>query len=459
MKKIFTLLGALAILLTGAITALADEPLWAFLPDVKTDTNWSYWDDMAAYKVEYPILEYNNTLYLPMTFRNCLEIGMAMAWQNDTLYLTFCGRTGWIFTSKHEVYDHPWRFECCRAEYTIFLNGETLSGSVDGMPILNYRGVTYLPLTETVLRELHMELRWDQYNNTMNIRVIEPGWEYEFDGIYNNDGRQIDYVVLNLLKRGNNYRSGYYLYNSFDGKNVTNNGKYSMTYSVVGGLEVEDRPEVWHEIEPVDVTEWFWCENGKLMHGDEPIDDMTGMVMSALEYHLGDGVSVLTVNRGYTSQRHYFCANGAYAAIRYFDPVHKNEFFQWLKTEDGSVYFTDEGHRLNAITPGGRALTAVDVDHNYFRLIGLIGGRPLVQALWNGEAELDGFSTGSLISPVNDGFFTIEEDGSLEKYMDYRYSSYAFILNDRLYLVDMYENCFIDTVTGEKISIDDADIN
>ena len=91
MKKLLTLLGILTVLLAGSVTAMASEPMWAALPDAKIDTNWATWKDEDACKVKYPILEYNDTIYLPMTLCNCLDMGVAMSWYNDTLYLSFTG--------------------------------------------------------------------------------------------------------------------------------------------------------------------------------------------------------------------------------------------------------------------------------------------------------------------------------------------------------------------------------
>ncbi|MCH5187101.1 MAG: hypothetical protein J1F63_01760 [Oscillospiraceae bacterium] len=440
MKKLLALILVIASLSSAA---RAEDIYRAELPNDVIKIYW-YYDYLAPKYLELPMLSYEGALYIPISNQFCYYLGLSHQWIDGAMHIVFNGRgpTSVNFNDP-ATYFHEVRHECKKADYPVYMNGKELTNPVDGFPILNRGGVTYLPLTETVLSELRLYTWLDPNDNAIRIEQQYHGGfglqgTYSLDKIYKTEDGEVYYIVQYTTGRGNGHHEGYYKYNSFDGETVTNHASYTF-FNIYS-----DRPSVDQFFEAENVH----MENGSLMYGDEVIEEgVSAAEVSAKEYRLGSK-SLLTVSTGGYGARTYIRTESGFTKTDLLS-VSSSDIFRYADTAEGCTYFSNNSNYVYVAAPDGSVTKLNDGYHKRFWLIGEIGGRPLVRATWEEPS-----SYGNKISLSNDGFFTVEPDGSLKRYADFAYSTDAFTLGDRLYLVDLYYNCFIDALTGERFSFD-----
>lgn len=112
---------------------------------------------------QYPVISYNDITYFPMTWHYCRMLGVTTDWSMEKgLYIT-----------KEQSHAEPLEYNkadnksernlyAVVPEYDIFVNEKKIDNNSEEYPVLNFRNVTYFPLT------------WDCITN-------ELGWTYIFD--------------------------------------------------------------------------------------------------------------------------------------------------------------------------------------------------------------------------------------------------------------------------------------
>lgn len=143
----------------------------------------------------YPVISYNDITYFPMTWHYCRMLGVTTDWNDETgLRVEKANATAEPIeyekadnTNEHSLY-------AVLPKYDIFVNGKKIENDSEEYPLLNFRNVTYFPLT------------WD-------FIINEFGWNYAFDS---ENG-----LVINSAedKKENldNFRTiGYYSYDLFE---------------------------------------------------------------------------------------------------------------------------------------------------------------------------------------------------------------------------------------------------
>ncbi len=161
MKKVLSLALALALVLALAVCPVSAAtktvkislaPFQVVLNGQTMDTEYS----------QYPPIFYNDITYFPLTYNDCRFMGVTTDWNNDTR--TFkVDATGvnepykpYTTTKKNAKND-----SAVVPEYTIVVNGKVLDNTKEQYPFLNFRGVTYFPMT------------WDFCHTQF-------GWNYSF---------------------------------------------------------------------------------------------------------------------------------------------------------------------------------------------------------------------------------------------------------------------------------------
>ncbi len=145
----------------------------------------------------YPVISYNDITYFPMTWHYCRMLGVTTDWNDETgLRVEKANATAEPIeyekadnTNEHSLY-------AVLPKYDIFVNGKKIENDSEEYPLLNFRNVTYFPLT------------WD-------FIINEFGWNYTFDS---ENGLVINSAQENDKKENlDNFRTvGYYSYDLFD---------------------------------------------------------------------------------------------------------------------------------------------------------------------------------------------------------------------------------------------------
>ncbi len=110
---------------------------------------------------QYPVISYNDITYFPMTWHYCRMLGVTTDWnEKDGLKVQKANATAEPI--KYENANNTGELYAVLPDYNIFVNGKKIENSNEEYPLLNFRNVTYFPLT------------WD-------FIINEFGWNYSFD--------------------------------------------------------------------------------------------------------------------------------------------------------------------------------------------------------------------------------------------------------------------------------------
>lgn len=153
-------------LLIGAATpALADTQVRVTLPTFQVTLNGTAVDNSYS---QYPLIVYKDITYFPMTYHGARFLNVKANWYDSTKVL-FVGKAAEkedILQLDQTASKNKSAYTATIPTYKIAVNtirgSEFLDNSKEPYPVLNFRGVTYFPLT------------W-------RFAVDEFGWEYRFD--------------------------------------------------------------------------------------------------------------------------------------------------------------------------------------------------------------------------------------------------------------------------------------
>lgn len=156
--------------------------------------------------VEYPFIVYKDVTYFPMTYELCHRFGFMVEFDaQDGLYITKS------YIEKRSVQaelfgksfynEYGKMYDAVLPEYPIYLNGEKINKYTEEYPLLNFRGVTYFPLSwKYAYEEFEWIPDWSQEENsfvitsyTVNYSGISP-WKITDEYVYF-QGAQYDNII------------------------------------------------------------------------------------------------------------------------------------------------------------------------------------------------------------------------------------------------------------------------
>ena len=141
----------------------------------------------------YPVISYNDITYFPMTWHYCRMLGVTTDWNDETgLRVEKANTTAEPI--KYQRADNARELYAVLPKYDIFVNGKKIENDSEEYPLLNFRNVTYFPLT------------WD-------FIINEFGWNYTFDS---ENGLVINSAEEKKENLDNFRTVGYYSYDLFE---------------------------------------------------------------------------------------------------------------------------------------------------------------------------------------------------------------------------------------------------
>ncbi len=179
MKKILIVFALVAIMMFP-LTAHASENVTA---DISPFSHNIVFTDFYNYAVEYPVLLYRNVSYIPLTSSMCNELYLSVAFTpEDGLYVARGGGRGNIGTERNRVlgsinYTNPanGKVEALIPDYPVFINGREYDSKDAEYPMLNFRGITYLPLTyDIITKEFDFDFSFD--NEKKHLTLHGNSW-------------------------------------------------------------------------------------------------------------------------------------------------------------------------------------------------------------------------------------------------------------------------------------------
>lgn len=138
---------------------------------------------------QYPVISYNDITYFPMTWHYCRMLGVTTDWSDETgLRVEKANASAEPIEYEKADNRSEWNLYAVLPEYDIFVNGKKIENENEEYPLLNFRNVTYFPLT------------WD-------FIINEFGWNYTFDS---ENGLVINSAEENGVSLDNFRVIGYY---------------------------------------------------------------------------------------------------------------------------------------------------------------------------------------------------------------------------------------------------------
>jgi|GEM_PF-5456453 len=147
MKKILALMLALVLVIAFAVVPVsaAGKTVSVDIADYPIALNGQKMDNAYA---AYPLILYNQITYFPMTYYDCRFMGVTTDWNQSTATLKI-DATG-VSEAYHATTQNapnPKSAAATVADYNIIINGKTINNASEEYPLLNFRDVTYFPMT------------------------------------------------------------------------------------------------------------------------------------------------------------------------------------------------------------------------------------------------------------------------------------------------------------------------
>lgn len=134
----------------------------------------------------YPPLNYKGVTYFPMTWGYCRLLGLTSVWvEGDGLFIASWGSYGMetgeygadVFPTYGTAYN-PKTVAATLPTYPIYVNGKQIDNTKEEYPLLNFRGVTYFPMTWRFAREeFNWNTEWTENRFSVHWR-IDSDWSF-----------------------------------------------------------------------------------------------------------------------------------------------------------------------------------------------------------------------------------------------------------------------------------------
>ena len=132
--------------------------------------------------VEYPLITYKDITYFPMTYDLCRALYLVSGFTaEDGLYITkypLRGRSevpNYFGGSANNSYTK--KYDAVIPTYPVYLNGIRIDNSKEEYPLINFRGITYFPMTwRFAFEELNFDVVWsdEEYSFTIKANANSP---------------------------------------------------------------------------------------------------------------------------------------------------------------------------------------------------------------------------------------------------------------------------------------------
>lgn len=446
MKKIRLLLvvAAVTLLLCGICHAqnvkVKIAPFYTQIENVSVDNRY----------VEYPLITYKDVTYFPMTHDLCAMLGLSTGFDSqEGLYIT-----------KHyfDVQDTPnlfggnatnhynTEYSAVIPSYPVYLNGIKIDNLEEEYPLINFRNVTYFPMTwRFAYEELNYNIDFSPENYSFVLtKNSQPSMAY----VYKADEKNLyleDKIDV-YEERPNEYGDVSYhlLYSYWDFYRV------NLETQTAAKLESQENSEKVEfdlvsgkaESVQIDVTKG---DDG-LYLGDKLIMECNAEAISDIqgfEYKTGENSSLisLVVFTGqivppYTHHNEYLLERiGDKFTVLDWD--NKNNFSGVFSDEKGGYYVCSSGYSPNNMGRWSNSFSDVyyyrsesgklesyaekysDII-NSVEVIGKANGKLYVKAMWYAANKDRSGNTSFPISAVNSGFYEIDlANGKMTKIYPY----------------------------------------
>lgn len=484
MKKLFAIiLTAIMCLLSFYLPASAEwKKIKVKIAPFRTEIDYMSVDNRY---VQYPLITYKDITYFPMTFDLCGRLGLVSTYTNqDGLYIT---RTTSSFDVNGNYFggsaknSYNTKYDAYIPEYPVYLNGIYIDNKKEEYPLVNFRGITYFPMTwRFAYEELSFDIEWSEKD--YSFKLYHNG--NSSSGIHTDsaDGNEVylsKYVSVydeSVNENGDVTNTLSYSYNEnyifdtdaevvirMEDTTESNDDMYINNYGKVESTLMETSLK----------NGGVYAGNTLLMQFDSD-KDVTGAY--AFEYEIdGSSIIELTIYIGnapapYTERETILLSkNGNTVKELQWD---KGDFLSGIyKAENGNYYICSAGHSLGSsryvtqysdvylYIPETETLASMAEKYsdkvNSIKAIGMADGKLYVQAMWYKHKKHE-YSPTPVFSAINSGYYEIDvQTGNMTKLYPYILGETFVAPNGTLYCIGTYSRVqrIINLNTGKIIPV------
>lgn len=444
---------------------LAVSPVYAAsgvavqVPQFAVMLNDEVYDNRHA---KYPLLVYNDVTYFPMTYQLTRSLGLVTGWEEGKgLYIA--QHTEWEqgepdMTGNNRL---GGRYQATVPNYPIYVNGWQVKNSGEQYPLLNFRNVTYFPLS---WHYAHDEFGWNiNWDAKTGLRVDSYGrsnaseivWLAQMENHAALFQQNVDFYKevqeadgsIHYIRTGDKYTS------------------YRLDFAadtLTKGTE-EKLETTWERNDSTDVSESFRLDgtnvmyNGKAILSNIPKDYTENPQIYAKRFS-ADSADMLAVSLYYNTEipapytpkvQYVFVEkNGAVLPVKQWDEKdYPGGFYETADAYYVSSYgrlvtgrFSNSLHTIIRIDKtNGKETVLNDLYSQYGSLeaIGAADNKLYVRAIyWGEEKDLQKIEYGEKVNPLRDGYFYIDGQNKLHKVHDYIDGDPFLAPNGKLYVYD-----------------------
>ncbi len=115
---------------------------------------------------KYPLISYKDITYFPMTYDYCRALNLTSTWTGSELYIAYNRSSGSL--PVYDTQKNAAAYNAALPSYPIYINGKLIDNQKEEYPLLNFRGVTYFPMTwRFAAEEFNWTVSWE--NNTFTL--------------------------------------------------------------------------------------------------------------------------------------------------------------------------------------------------------------------------------------------------------------------------------------------------
>lgn len=446
MKKLIFILTTIIICLFAAINVSA-KSVSVIIPDYEFKVN----DTVIDYKDStYPLISYKDITYFPMTYEYCRYMNLTTSWvDGEGLWIAYKPRYVENPPAYEKTSQNKKRNTAQIPEYPIYINGEKIDNSKEEYPILNFRDVTYFPMT---WKYAHEEFCW------------ETNWSDGLFAINKDASKNVDIDVMEQTEEYAIIRKGYrFNWPVGDGwtTTLTDYKYYKLSFGDDSLTEIEyEEPNEFSDNKNQELE--IKIENGKIIcegHEFAEIDyivsgkgDESGFWINSYSQAFDD-VEIYNFMVYYnTGAAIVYESNEAYQFVKMgngFVQLNGNmsdEYLIWSAAKLGddiyicankrnwkSVLWNEE---LFKISPDGTLtyMNELMPDHNSVDLVGSYAGKLYLENMWSPDNYNDVYApTTQEVSAANDGLF-LYDGTNLEKIAPFVHGcKYLFAPDGKIY--------------------------
>ncbi len=434
-------------------------------------------DNMSVYNgaAEYPFLVYKGITYLPLTYKVCVRLGLMTDFDADEGFyianalLPFIEAETEVFGKEATNY-YGTGYIATIPSYPIYLNGIRVDSSKEEYPFLNFRGITYLPLTyKFAVEELNLSFTFSKEENS--FRIYNRKNTNYYGNIGTNPNGEISVIVQSegyteYNENGQTMRFPYFWFDDY----IFHEKKSFLEKT---GSRLEWKQEIDSALKGFNEAERPECDalaviNGKLFYNDTELL-LSGEYASSVygyEYDIGEGKSLVLARVSYReSPSPYAQMNeylylkdsqsvtriGGYDSLCLFDKIYPDGY--------GGAYICTSAYRpvgfasrwiiphstIYRLSSDGTFYDMCESypDINSIRAAGMHDGKLYVTAMNYYYGKSFYSSAGySPFSPLDSGFYCIDtQTDGMTKLYAYAGHSEAFVTeNGGFYIFAEYAN-------------------